>query len=63
MVAQYYTAIDELVKKHNEMRQVSGSVSKEFGIASTSSEISSLELPIEEEESCLLYTSPSPRDS
>jgi len=50
-MAQNFTSIEDLVKKHDEMRQVSGSVSKEFGIASTSSEISSLELPIEEEES------------
>ena len=50
-MAQNFTSIEDLVKKHHEMRQASGSVSKEFGISSPSPEINSLELPIEEEES------------
>lgn len=47
-MAQNYTAIDELVKKHNEMKYGAGSVSKEFDIPSPSVEINELEVPTEQ---------------
>lgn len=47
-MAQNYTVIDELVKKHNEMKYGAGSVSKEFDIPVHSREIDELEVPIEQ---------------
>lgn len=42
MAIQNYTAIDELVKKHNEMKYGSGSVSKELDIPSPAIEVHEL---------------------
>lgn len=49
-MAQNYTAIDELVKKHNEMRHGAGSASKELDIPPPSNEASELESSSEQQE-------------
>jgi len=43
-----YTPIDELVKKHNEMKYGVGSVSKEFNIPNSQSEKDEQEAPVEQ---------------
>lgn len=48
MLAQNYTAIDELVKKHNEMKYGVGSVSKEADLPGSSIEINESETPVEQ---------------
>lgn len=48
MVPQNFTAIDELVKKHNEMKYGVGSSSKEADIPGSSIEINEGEIPIEQ---------------
>ncbi len=49
MPAQNYTAIDELVKKHNEMKYGVGSSSKEADIPGSSIEINESENPVVEQ--------------
>jgi len=46
-MAQNYTPIDGLVKKHNEMKYGAGSVSKEFDIPVNSQETDEIETPPE----------------
>lgn len=48
MMVKNFTSIDELVKKYNEMKYGSGSVSKEFDIPSPSLETDELEAPVEQ---------------
>jgi len=48
MPAQNYTSIDDLVKKHNEMKYGVGSVSKEADLPGSSIEINEGEIPIEQ---------------
>ncbi len=48
MGAQNYTPVDELVKKHNEMKYGTGSPSKEFVVPSPEHEIAEVEAPVEQ---------------
>lgn len=47
MTVNNYTPIDDLVKKHNEMKYGAGSMAKEFDIPSPPSETNELQPPIE----------------
>jgi len=51
MSPQNYTAIDEIVKKYNEMKYGAGSLSKEFDIPTPSLEADELEAPTEQKTS------------
>lgn len=48
MAPQNFTAIDDLVKKYNEMKYGVGSVSKEADLPSSSIEINESETPVEQ---------------
>jgi hypothetical protein len=61
MPSQNYTPIDDLVKKHNEMKYGVGSASKEADLPGTSMEIEEVETPVEqnvEEEEVEKYVTP-----
>lgn len=61
MPAQNYTAIDDLVKKHNAMKYGVGSAAKEADIPSPSVELDEVEPPVEqqgEEEHVEQYVTP-----
>ncbi|MFH0773597.1 MAG: hypothetical protein V1922_04780 [bacterium] len=62
MAAQNYTAIDELVKKYNEMKRGSSTMSKEFDVPSSSQEMSEREISAEQKiksEEAKKYITPS----